>query len=238
MSPSTSPEAGSFPPGPQSRATIREWDRRAIEEYGIPGIVLMENAGAGAARIIRGLIPTDDAFRGRWSVLCGPGNNGGDGFVVARHLHNAGIDVRVILTTPEAYRRGSDAARNLEILRRMASVPLEARPGPPSNRIRDSLGTGPVVDALFGTGLSRPLESPFTDWVDALVASGSRVVALDIPSGLDADSGEVLGAAVKADHTTTFAAAKVGFQKGEGPTRCGRVHVVEIGMPRELWAGL
>lgn len=234
---STSPEAGSFPPAPRSRATIREWDRRAIEEYAIPGIVLMENAGAGAARIIRQLTQTDGAFRGCCSVLCGPGNNGGDGFVVARHLHNAGLDVRVLLTAPDAYRSGSDAAVNLEILRRMGSVPLEAHPEPPSDRVCRSLGAGPVIDALFGTGLSRPVESPFTKWIDALLESGSPVIALDIPSGLDADSGEVLGTAVKADHTTTFAAAKVGFHKGEGPTRCGRVHVVDIGLPRELWAG-
>jgi NAD(P)H-hydrate epimerase len=92
-----------------------------------------------------------------------------------------------------------------------------------------------VVDALFGTGLTRPLAAPFLDWVEAMNASQRAVLALDIPSGLDANTGMVLGAATRARDTVTFAAPKVGFYRAAGPAHVGRVHVADIGMPREIW---
>ena len=211
-----------------------------MEEFGIPGIILMENAGAEAARIIHGLALAEPGLYGSGSVriLCGPGNNGGDGFVVARHLSNKGLDVS-IWVLGGSYAEGSDAGINLEIVKRMR-LPLVTRGGKaPINReeLKEVARSGILVDALFGTGLSRPLRSPFLECVEAINSSGRPVIALDIPSGLDGDSGQVLGNAVQATDTITFAATKTGFLQEQGPHRCGRVHVVDIGIPRKLWSG-
>ncbi|MBI4606353.1 MAG: NAD(P)H-hydrate epimerase [Planctomycetes bacterium] len=224
-------------PGPRPRDVIRRWDRLAVERYGLPSIVLMENAGAGAAAVLAALTedpraPCPEPF----VVLCGPGNNGGDGFVVARHLHNRGFRVEVLAAGGAGYPPGSDAAVNLEVVRRMGlSLDLGALLAPPPGR--DALrrrGAGTVVDAIFGTGLSRPVRAPFLEWIEAVSSSGAAVAALDLPSGLDADSGEPLGACVRAHHTITFAAPKLGFGRGLGPSSTGEVHVVDIGIPREL----
>lgn len=256
------PPAAGFPPPPQRRDAIREWDRRAIEQYGIAGLVLMENAGRGAALIVRELLETgaeglredrlredrlredglredglrepvlrQGGLREPVHILCGPGNNGGDGFVVARNLHGAGVAVRVHVPRGTEYRAGSDAATNLAILVRLGVRPVEMD-GPADLPAR----AGTFVDALFGTGLARPLGSPHREIVEALNRSGAPAVSLDIPSGLDADTGEVLGAAVRACHTITFAAEKLGFGLGSGPAFTGRIHVVDIGLPRALWA--
>jgi NAD(P)H-hydrate epimerase len=196
----------------------------------------MENAGAGAARILAGLAadrPED--WPEPFQVLCGPGNNGGDGFVVARHLHNRGFAVAVHVIGAGGYAPGSDAAVNHEVARRMG-LPLRRLEGPP-DVAEPALAAGTVVDALFGTGLARPLAAPFLDWVRAVNASGRPVAALDVPSGLDADTGVPLGAAIAARVTITFAAPKLGFARGEGPRLAGEVHVVDIGIPREIWEG-
>jgi len=223
-----------FPPPPQTRETIRSWDLRAIQDFGMPGIVLMENAGAGAARIIAELAREPEPLPQPFVILCGPGNNGGDGFVIARHLYNRELEVHVWIAGSAEYAESSDARVNLDILKRMA-IPLSLALAGPQEPAA-ALGRGTIVDALFGTGLSRPLRAPFLDWVEAVNRNGRPVVAVDIPSGLDANTGEILGAAVFADHTITFAASKLGFERGEGPKHCGRVHVVDIGMPRQIWA--
>ena len=191
----------------------------------------MENAGGGAARAIEE-ISLDAPLPEPFHIVCGPGNNGGDGFVVARHLHNQGRDVRVEVAGRASYAPGSDAGVNLEIVRRMG-IPLSF-PDPPAGG--EAFSTGTVIDALFGTGLSRPLEPPFLDWVRAINASGAPVIALDIPSGLDADTGRILGAAVQARSTLTFAAPKIGFFQGSGPVSTGKVLVIDIGVPGEIWA--
>ena len=220
-----------FPPPPQTRAVIREWDRRTIEEIGVPGIVLMENAGSGAARLIEEVL--GPSIRGEpLRILCGPGNNGGDGFVVARHLHARGIPVEVLLASRGGHAPDSDSSVNLAILSRLR-VPIDRDRVPAPGVFPD----GVIVDALFGSGLSRPLTSPHDAWVRACRDSGRPVIALDIPSGLDADTGLVLGDAMTARHTITFAAAKLGFSRGEGPRLCGQVHVVDVGIPREVWEG-
>src|SRR5688572_23185363 len=213
-------------PPPQTRATIREWDRRAIEDFGIPGILLMENAGSGRARIIEEVLGTSGEGE-PVRILCGPGNNGGDGFVVARHLHARGIPVEVLLVSPAGHAPGSDSGVNLAILSRLR-VPIDRDRLPAPGVFPD----GTIVDALFGSGLSRPLTSPHDAWVRACRDSGRPVFALDIPSGLDADTGLILGDAVTARHTITFAAAKLGFYREEGPRLCGHVHVVDVGIPR------
>jgi NAD(P)H-hydrate epimerase len=210
-----------------------------MEEFSIPGIVLMENAGAGAARTVAEVVHEDSLpYPEPFHILCGPGNNGGDGLVAARHLHNMGFDVRIQLVGIAAYPPGSDADVQLKIVRRWGLPLREAATGPETCELfHPSAGGGTVVDALFGTGLSRPLRSPYLEWVEAVNAREGRVFAIDIPSGLDANSGEVLGAAVRADHTITFAAPKVGFERGAGPRLTGKVHVIDIGIPRELWGG-
>ena len=220
---------------PEKPETVREWDRLAIEEYGIPGIVLMENAGAGAAAIISKLNRDDPhSYAPPFIILCGPGNNGGDGYVVARHLFNSGFPVEVYLSfEPGVQHESSDAGINLSTIRKMG-IPIET-PGPVElDRILQQKGTCTIIDGLLGTGLSRPLEDPYLAWVDAIAASGQAVIALDIPSGLDAGSGEILGSCAAADHTITFAAAKTGLCQGRGPDFTGRLHVVKIGIPQNI----
>jgi len=202
-----------------NRRQAREVDRLAMDELGIPGIVLMENAARGLADLLDGL-------GGGVAIVCGPGNNGGDGFALARHLLNRGREVQVHLLAPEeGFRAESDAGRNLAILRAMG-VPRRA-----DLAFED---TFVVVDALFGTGLDRPLDEPYRGAVTAINEASGRVLAVDIPSGLDADSGEVHGVAVRAEWTGTMVAPKRGFARGEGPRHTGEVHVVDIGCPPAL----
>jgi NAD(P)H-hydrate epimerase len=218
----------------ESPATIREWDRRTIEELGLPGIALMEDAGSGAARVVRELhAVAPQAYPQPFVVLCGPGNNGGDGYVVARHLDVAGLAVEVWLAFDRArLDPASDAGVNLAVLER-AGIPVHYTPAPHTAPADLDLARPcTVVDALLGTGLSRALREPYLSWVRAAAASGRAVVALDVPTGLDADSGEVLGAVLPARHTVTFGAAKRGFFREEGPRTTGKVHVVALGIPR------
>lgn len=217
-----------------SRAAVRELDRRASEEFGVPSILLMENAGRACADAAERL-----AARGPQPivVLCGPGNNGGDGLVLARTLHNRGRAVRVVFVGPERMlAAGSvDFRLNLMLWRGLGrSVSLvENEAG--ARQLAEELGTVPLaVDALFGTGLVRELEEPWRSAIRALNASGRPVLAVDLPSGLDADTGAVHGAAVRATLTVTFVAQKLGMLAGRGPELCGRVVVAEIGIPRPL----
>ncbi len=210
-----------------TREQIREYDRVAVEEAGVPGIVLMENAGAGAARIARELL---GAGR-RVAIVAGPGNNGGDGFVIARHLLNDGFHVSVFLATAAAKIAG-DALVNLRILESMSALiedvsAAEAASGL-ARRLRDH---GLVVDALLGTGVSRPLEGHLGALIDAINGCGTPVLAVDIPSGLDSDSGQPLGKAVRAAATATFAHLKRGLVLHPGAELAGLVTVVPIGAP-------
>jgi len=221
------------PPGAYSCSVVRDWDRRAIEEYGIPAAVLMENAGRGAAEIIDRLVESAEEIEPPFHIFCGPGNNGGDGFVVARHLHNRGYSAELTVISGGEYATDSTAALNFEIVRRM-QLPLHWTSGKPAES--DIPRAGTTIDALFGTGLSRKLESPYADWVHALAAAPAAVIALDAPSGLNADSGAVWGVALPARHTITFAARKLAFTRPECAPFVGTVHVVDIGMPRAIWA--
>src|SRR4051794_27540242 len=164
-----------------TRAAVRELDRRAIDEYGVPGVVLMENAGRGAAELLVRLNPE----RQRVLILCGPGNNGGDGFVMARHLQNRGLEMNVGLFTDLKHR--SDEFRvNVGIWRRSGEL-LTALPNDPLDAdVRRTIdgATGWIVDALFGTGLARPLAAPHDQIIALINASGRPVLAVDIPSGL------------------------------------------------------
>jgi NAD(P)H-hydrate epimerase len=213
-----------------SRDEVRALDRRAIEEFGVPGVVLMENAGRSTAELLVSL-----GVRGRVVVCCGKGNNGGDGFVIARHLDLRQVPVRILLFCRPEELTG-DAALNYHIASR-AGLPLVVHAGPNPNlaAVRRELGGAEwAVDALFGTGLSGTVRAPFDQIISAINESGPRVLAVDIPSGLDCDTGQPLGATVRAEHTATFVAPKKGFTEPSAREWLGQVHVIDIGAPRCL----
>jgi NAD(P)H-hydrate epimerase len=210
----------------QSREQARALDRRAIEHFGVPSVVLMENAGRGAAELLLSL-----GLHGPVAVCCGKGNNGGDGFVIARHLHNHGVPVRVLLFSRPEELTG-DAAVHYHIIERL-QLPIDdySAMSLDGERLRRDLGTAEwVVDALFGTGLTGPVRPPFGQVIEAINASPARVFAVDIPSGLDCDMGRPLGAAVRAEHTVTFVALKKGFADPASREWTGQVHRADIGV--------
>jgi hydroxyethylthiazole kinase-like uncharacterized protein yjeF len=212
------------------RAGARAYDRAAIERLGIPGIVLMELAACGiAARILEDLgdrWPRPEPSRPAL-LLCGPGNNGGDGFAIARHLLNAGVptEVRAFGHAPA----GGDAATERAILERMG-VPIQVLSA-------ETLPQEPafVVDALFGTGLDRPLEGAAAAIVDAVNRLGVPVIAVDLPSGLDAD-GAFRGPTIRADATFTLVAPKPAMRSLDAQATVGLLAVVPIGVPPSLLA--
>ena len=199
---------------------MREIERLAIAEGGTSGAELMERAGEGA---FRSLVRRWPHVR-RIAVVCGTGNNGGDGFVVARRAREAGYEVRV-LGVGSRERLGPDAAAMLAAMR---STGAELEPFSPSAL------DGVVVDALFGTGLSRPLAGEPAAAVEAMNAAGTPVLAVDVPSGLDADTGCTRGVAVRASVTVTFIASKRGLHTGAGPDHCGDVECDSLGVPPSL----
>jgi NAD(P)H-hydrate epimerase len=217
-----------------TREQVRELDRRAIDGFGVPGVVLMENAGRGCAELLMRLNPE----RKPTVILCGPGNNGGDGFVIARHLDNHGWPVSVHIVAKHNRTRG-DADINFDILFASGIQYTQYRPNLFEQQHRDFFerdyqNAAWVIDALFGTGLDRPLAEPY-DWVVGVVnSSGKPVLAIDIPSGLDCDTGEPLGPTVRATHTATFVAPKRGFLNPKSREWTGEVHVIDIGAPRVL----
>ena len=209
-----------------TRAQVRDVDRRSVEQFHVPGVVLMENAARAvteaAMEMMQGI---DDP---RVLIVCGGGNNGGDGLAVARHLHNRGVSVRIALATdPKAYR--NEAAANWQIVRAM-NLPLVADDAAKSLGGRE---LDLVIDALFGTGLSSPPRD--TRCIDWMNDAGLPVLAVDVPSGLDCDTGEPLGpSCVRATRTVTFVAEKVGFTNPKSRQYLGEVAVGDIGCPREV----
>lgn len=209
-----------------TRAQARDLDRRAIEEFGIPGIILMENAGRGVAEVMLKL-----RLPGPMHVLCGKGNNGGDGYVIARHLDAARVDVVVHRCCDEADITG-DALVHYQIVKQ-SGLPLVAFQSP--LQLGESLSSaGYVVDALLGTGLSGAARPPYCEIIQALRRSGKPVLAVDLPSGMDADTGEPLGECVVANHTVTFVAPKAGFKHRDAHLFTGQVHVLQIGLPGKM----
>jgi ADP-dependent NAD(P)H-hydrate dehydratase / NAD(P)H-hydrate epimerase len=219
---------------------MREADRCSIVDLGIPGVVLMESAGrAVVSEILRRY---SHLAPGPVLVLCGKGNNGGDGLVVARTLLQQGWQVTTVLFTAEAAIRG-DARLYLEILQRLG-VSIEYAEDVPGVETLFPRLPVPVliVDALFGTGLSSPVSGHYAAAIDWMNSSPALKVAIDIPSGLDASSGAILGSALYADLTVALAAAKLGQVIYPGVTCCGELAVAEIGIPQavldELAAGI
>jgi NAD(P)H-hydrate epimerase len=212
-----------------SRDAVRDVDRVAIEDFGVPGIVLMENAGRNAAELLWA-----QGLNGPVVVCCGKGNNGGDGFVVARHLENRGADVRVLLfADPESLH--GDAATNWRIVQK-AGIPLTVFAGDVDLAALDAelQDAAWIVDALLGTGITGTIRGPYAKIIAAINASSSKVFAVDLPSGLDCDRGEPLGVCVRADVTATFVARKTGFESPAAKEWLGKVHVLDIGIPRAL----
>ncbi len=207
------------------RAGMRESDRVTIAELGLPGMVLME----GAAGAVTDVVVDRFAERGRVTVLCGPGNNGGDGLAVARQLRCRGVDAEAALLVAPGALTG-DAAAQLA-LARAYGVPLHECAGDPGALGAVLASAGVVVDALFGTGLDRPLAAPWSDVVRAINERGVPVVAVDLPSGLSGDSAAIPGEAVEAAVTVTFAAPNLAHVLPPACWRCGDVAVGDIGIP-------
>jgi ADP-dependent NAD(P)H-hydrate dehydratase / NAD(P)H-hydrate epimerase len=199
-------------------ARMRDTDRWAIDERGLPSLDLMERAGAGLAALA-GEVAAD----GPVAVVCGKGNNGGDGYVAARLLRQAGREVRVLATAAVEELRG-DARANAERLPGPAPEAFAAAAGALE-------GAAAAVDALLGTGFSGEPRGVAAEAIEALNAWGGQVVACDVPSGVDASTGEAAGAAVRAIATATFAAAKPGLWINPGKDLAGDVRVVDIGIP-------
>jgi NAD(P)H-hydrate epimerase len=247
---------------PLSRVEVRRLDAQASSELALPTLILMENAGRGAAgwlaELVGAIAPVaggrpyssspsplaPDSPHGpplpRVLVLCGPGNNGGDGGVVARHLDAWGFAVRIIWFARSDQIRG-DAAIQWSILQKSGVQQSAWFDKHNSDSELDASHLDAIlaeadwlIDALLGTGLSRPLEGPLHAVIKAMNCSGKPIFALDLPSGLDADSGQPLGVAVRAFATATFVAPKLGFAAPGAHEYTGEVVVIDIGLPRRL----
>jgi len=209
-----------------TRAQVREIDRRSIEKYHIPGVVLMENAARAAAQAACEML--NDPHDAPVLILCGGGNNGGDGLAAARHLHNMGVRASIALTTDPA-RYAGEALINWQIVSAMKLPTQQATP-----QLIQSSQSILILDAIFGTGLSQPPRDPFGHIAQAVNESKKPVLAIDIPSGLDCDTGLPLGACISATRTITFVAKKAGFANPQARKYLGTVSVGDIGCPREL----
>lgn len=220
-----------------TREQSRQIDRRATEEFGIEGLVLMENAGRGVVDVLERL-----DIDGPLLVVCGGGNNAGDGFVIARHLEIRGVDCRVIVLK-DVDELAGDALVNFNILRKcevpifqlanLASDPGALRAG----LDRHGGGAAWIVDALLGTGAHGEPRRPLDVAIDWINVQPGRKLAVDVPSGLDCDTGEPAEHTVRADHTCTFVAAKQGFAEPGAKEFTGQVHVVSIGTPPGMVSG-
>ncbi len=214
-----------------SRDAVRSVDRWAIEEIGLPGVVLMENAGRSCAELVMEKLSSRSASR--VCIFCGTGNNGGDGYVIARHLINAGYEVRVVVCGDREKVRG-DARINLDVLTALHATVEDLDPGQadaPQRLAAMAQGADLIVDAIFGTGLHGTLREDYRILVDAINTLETPVLAVDIPSGLDCDTGQPLGTAIRADWTVTFVAVKKGFVASAGARQyTGEVCVASIGV--------
>ncbi|MEE9312065.1 MAG: NAD(P)H-hydrate epimerase, partial [Planctomycetota bacterium] len=242
-----------------TRQQVRDLDARTINEFGLPSFTLMENAAracvteasklilrSGVAKALSSLkapgsrddVPRNLEELERWKsglestdspvvVLCGPGNNGGDGLAIARTLHNHGREVTVFYVgeVKSFVESAPDVKLNITLLSRLGVDIIKI-----DDELETALSKTPlVIDALFGTGLTRDIEGKFKTAITQANKANAPILSVDIPSGLDSDTGEVLGCAIRADVTVTFVAQKVGFKVAGANT--GRVVVAEIGVP-------
>jgi NAD(P)H-hydrate epimerase len=211
---------------------VRELDQIAQDRFAIPGILLMEHASLSLASVLLSLVRTK---KERFLFVCGRGNNGGDGFAAARHLHNHGLASEVVLLGAiDQIRAGSDAALNAVIALKMGIPVHECMAAGEALECIDRLKPDHVVDAILGTGLSSDVRGVLKDVIEGINARGLDVTAVDVPSGLDADTGLPLGVAMRARRTVTFAFQKQGLVNECAKEYCGEIHVGEIGLPREV----
>jgi NAD(P)H-hydrate epimerase len=209
-------------------AQMREMDRLTITEFGLPGLVLMENAGRAVAEAAWELLPESG---GRVLVLAGKGNNGGDGFVAARHLVAQGVEVGVLLFARAEELKG-DAATNCRYAQRLGLTIIEQ---PDDDTLAGALELADVVvDGLLGTGVKGEVTGRLREVIELLADCPAPIVAVDLPSGLDADTGAILGAIVEAQITVSFGLAKPGLLQYPGKDCCGQLRVVDIGLPPGL----
>lgn len=209
---------------------MRELDRLTMEEIGIPAFTLMETAGRAVAMAALDML---EESRGPVAVVCGFGNNGGDGFVAARVLRSHGVDAVVYLAAEREHVKGA-AAEHLAVYEKAGGLVLSAASSGELDTVESEIVHAElVIDALFGVGLSRPIEGYLAELVET-IARAPRVVAVDIPSGLHADTGRALGACVVAERTITMAALKIALVSAPGFARCGEIEVVDIGIPPQL----
>lgn len=217
-----------------SAKQMQALDRRTIEEIGIPGVVLMENAGRGTFEQIIRRFP--HKLSKQVCIVCGKGNNGGDGFVIARYLKNRGVQTTVLLLAAESDIRG-DARINLLAFKKLSGTVIEISDETSwkkafKHTVRPS---SLVVDAVFGTGLSADVRGLHKTVIDSInTLSGTPVVSVDIPSGIDADSGRILGTAIRATQTCTFGFAKTGLAVEPGKSYAGILDIIDIGIPPDV----
>lgn len=212
---------------------MKEIDLAASRVFGIPSLILMENAGRGLAEVAAGMLSGKEK---RVVCVCGKGNNGGDGFVCARHLVNKGLEVSVFLIGESEQLKG-DAQLNFSILEKMEVSVEKIITKDDLKKLEGFLKkTDLVIDAIFGIGVSGSVKDPYCQIIKAINASKKKVLAVDLPSGLDATEGFLLGSCIKADITVTFVAPKTGLVKNQGPEFCGEVIIVDISAPKQLLA--
>lgn len=208
---------------------MRNLDKSAIEEFGITQELLMENAGEAAYFTILKEFGVKDK---KFIVFCGIGNNGGDGLVVARKIHSAGGEALVFILGDEGKFKGS-AKKNFEIV---SKLPIEIKHVGSLKSLKAEVShCDAIVDALFGTGLARSVESLYKDVIQLINGSGKKVFSIDIPSGVNGNTGKIMGEAVKADYTITFGLPKVGNVLYPGYENCGKLYVTHISFPPSLY---
>ncbi len=213
--------------------TIQDIDRKAEKDFSIKTLQLMENAGRGAAEVIKRELIRERGLK-KVSIIAGKGNNGGDGFVVARHLKDDGIDCSVfLLANPEDVK--GDAGENLSAWRKMGGEVFTVLSAEDLKKYGSALRHSAIlVDAIFGTGLSTEITGLHAQIINLINSLNKKVIAIDIPSGIDAGTGRVLGTAVKAGITATMAIPKIGLYLYPGRGYSGKIEIVDIGVPRVL----
>src|SRR4030043_1156790 len=211
---------------------MQELDRKAIEIYRIPGIVLMENAGRGAMEVISNAFP--DIQKKGIAIIAGKGNNGGDGFVIGRHFLNRGISVKAFLLADPNTLRG-DAETNFQTFLRMKGEIYSVPSSKEYQKIKKDLEKFDLlIDSIFGTGLDADVRGYYREVIDHLNTLQKPIVAVDTPSGLDANTGKPLGPAIRASLTVTFGLPKVGHLISPGIDYVGELKVIDISIPRRL----
>lgn len=208
---------------------MKELDRVAIEEWKIPSLTLMERAARAVADRAAKLMEQE---HGKIMIFCGPGNNGGDGIAAARILKEQGFEVRALLVGKREKMTPDALAMEQKLL--AAGGRLEDYASKDTTIKAFLLACGCVIDALFGVGLKRPVGGEFLEAVRLINLAPCPVIACDIPSGVDADTGDILGEAVHADRTVTFTCLKHGLVQGDGKEYAGETEVASIGIPEKL----